>query len=263
MLIKYQLNNNFIGSINSGTRAKFITMPLNMDFTPTDYTEDINDIVVSEREKAIYSKNSVNRIFDAETIRYKYESPAANNNRGLLLSFRLWNSTADTYTNGFSYKNADFTDDDIKYNRNAFKKSFFRLNFYDSNTGETSSIIFTEDISLYGSKEPKFYFNDLYWLRNDEYFLSNNSNRIIYMDATFFNAKNGLVQKFINIPPIPVNNLPIKIQDYSNPNNRSWRTSAIEIINPKNANGKFTFRPLVPFGSNEPDKITLSQFVMK
>ena len=52
---------------------------------------------------------------------------------------------------------------------------FFRLNFYDSNTGETSNIIFTEDISLYGSKESKFYFNDLYWLRNDEYFLSNNT----------------------------------------------------------------------------------------
>ena len=54
----------------------------------------------------------------------------------------------------------------------------------------------------------------------------------------------------------------ITIDEYKNPINRDWRTSAIEIINPKLNNGGFNFKPNVPFGANGIDVITMSEFIM-
>ena len=48
-------------------------------------------------------------------------------------------------------------------------------------------------------KQDSDYRKDFY--KNYEYVINkNNENRIIYMDASFFNAKTGKVQKFINTP---------------------------------------------------------------
>jgi hypothetical protein len=75
------------------------------------------------------------------------------------------------------------------------------------------------------------------------------------MEARFFNAKTGKVLKFINLPSSV--NLPLSIQDYSDPNNRDYRTFILEILNPKLNGGYYNFKPL-----NNSNSITLSQLVM-
>jgi hypothetical protein len=263
MLIKTQIRNRFIVNtgqtvtVSGGTTvsAKSIFLPITMDLFPIDYGEDLQDIVLAERQKAI------NKPFDAETVKYVYPNPSANNDNGLMIQFRFWNTTSSTYTT--SYTAADFTNLEITKNRNPFKKSFFRLYFYDSNSGETNNLIFTEDLNIYDTTTAILPFNRLYWLRNDEFFFKNNGNKTVYMDASFFNAKTGKVTRFINpypsgAPPTG----PLNILQYSDPNNRDWRTSAITIINPNNNNGVYNFTPLVPFGANQISVITLSEFIL-
>ena len=265
MLIKYQISNKFLTStaqtitVSGGTynQYKSITLPISTDFYPVDYGEDVQDIVVAERIKAI------GKPFDGETVKYLYPNPIINNNNGLMIQFRFWNTTSSTYTT--SYNAAGFTNLDISKNRNPFKKSFFRLYFYDSNSGETSNLIFTEDLSVYNTTTAMIPFNRLYWLRNDKDFIGNTNNKTVYMNASFFNAKTGKITRFINtnvIGPPNFVNTPINIQQYSNPANKEWRTSAITIINPRGNNGLYNFVPVVPFGANQISVITLSEFTM-
>lgn len=270
MLIKYQIQNTFkpvtgqtftvSGTLGNPDRTpdglyKSLTIPINLDFFPIDYGEDVQGIVQAERKKAI------NPTFDAETTRYKFRdnnNPIVNGGNGLLIQFRFWNTTSTTYTT--SYSAADFTNLDVNKRRNGFKKSFFRLYFYDTNSGDTNNLIFTEDLNVGETTQPIIPLNQLYWLRNDEYFNNNNNNRVVYMDARFFNAKTGKVIRFIN-PPTYIGT-PLTIAQYSNVTNRDWRTSAIELINPKLNNGGFNFRPYLPFGANTSNVITLSEFIM-
>lgn len=264
MLIKYQISNRFLSStaqtitVSGGTStlSKSIVLPISTEFFPVDYGEDIQNIVLEERKKA------TNLTFDAETVKYVYPNINLNGNKGLLIQFKFWNTTSSTYTT--SYTAADFTDQEINKNRNSFKKSFFRLYFYDSNSGDTNNLIFTEDLNVYSTTTAILPFNRLYWLRNDKNFIESNNNKTIYMDASFFNAKTGKITRFIN--PYPSGNLPtgpLNILQYSDPINRSWRTSAITIINPKNNNGLYNFTPLVPFGANQISVITLSEFILQ
>jgi hypothetical protein len=265
MLIKYQISNKFLTSTAqtttvSGTTfnlSKSIVLPISTEFYPVDYGEDVQDIVVAERKKAIGEP------FDAETVKYLYPNPTINNNNGLMIQFRFWNTTSNTYTT--SYDAAEFSTLDISKNRNPFKKSFFRLYFYDSNTGETSNLIFTEDLNVYGTTTPMIPLNRIYWLRNDKDFIGNTNNKTIYMNASFFNAKTGKIHRFINtnvIGPPNFVNTPIDIQQYSDPANREWRTSAVTILNPRGNNGLYNFVPVIPFGANQISIITLSEFTM-
>jgi len=260
MLIKYQLRNNFSVStaqtitVSGGTltdASKFITLPVSLDFFPVDYGDDINKLVNEETKKAI------NPFFDAETTKYIY--PDSNVGGNLTITFKFWNGQSL----GSTYIDAGFTETEVRIKKNGFKKSFFRLYFYDSNSGETNNLIFTEDLNIYDTTTAILPFNRLYWLRNDDFFFKNNGNKTVYMDASFFNAKTGKVTRFINpypsgAPPTG----PLNILQYSDPNNRDWRTSAITIINPNNNNGVYNFTPLVPFGANQISVITLSEFIL-
>jgi len=263
-MLKYQIRNNFqtvtgqTFTVSGGTLSgdyKSLLIPISLDFFPVDYGEDVQDIVLAERKKAI------NPTFDAETAKYTFSDTSANSNMGMIIKFQFWDKTFSTYTT--SYESADFTNIDVNKKRNGFKKSFFRLYFYDTNSGDTNNLIFTEDLDVNETVEPIIPFNRLYWLRNDDYFSQNNNNRIVYMDARFFNAKTGNVSRFINIPSYVTSlNQPLNAVQYSDPNNRDWRTSAVEIINPKLNNGGFNFRPYVPFGQNSINTITLTEFIM-
>lgn len=260
MLIKYQISNKFSTSttqtvtVSGGTTGtyKSISLPVSLEFLPVDYGEDVQDIVLAERKKAIGEP------FDAETVKYLYPNNTVNNGNGLMIQFRFWDTTASTYTN--SYTAAGFTSIEVKKNRNPFKKSFFRLYFYDSNSGETSNLIFTEDLNIYNTTSAILPFNRLYWLRNDTDFVGNTDNKTIYMNASFFNAKTGKVIRFINPNPLPTG--PLNILNYSDPMNRDWRTSAITLLNPTGNNGLYNFTPVVPFGANQISVITLSEFTI-
>ena len=250
MLIKYQIRNNFTTSsaqtftVSGGSFTdayKSIVLPISMNFFPVDYGEDISNMVSQERKKAI------NPYFDAETTKYISEDE-------LRINFKFWNGQVWES----SYDAAGFTSDDVRLRKNGFKKSFFRLYFYDSNSGETSNLIFTEDLDVGETKEPIISFNNLYWLRNDKFFVDSNENRVVYMEARFFDAKTGKILKFINLPSSVTNsNTPVSIVEYSAPINRGWRTVPIIIKNPKLNGGKYNF---IPF--NGSFLITLSQLVM-
>lgn len=252
MLIKYQLRNNFSVStaqtitVSGGTltdASKFINLPISLDFFPVDYGDNINKLVDEETKKAI------NPFFDAETTKYTYSDSNVGNN--LTITFKFWNGQSL----GSTYIDAGFTETEVRIKKNGFKKSFFRLYFYDSNSGDTSNLIFSEDLDIGETTEPIINFNSLYWLRNDDYFIKNNSNRKVYMEARFFNAKTGKVLKFINLPNSI--NMPLSIENYSDPNNRGYRTFTIEILNPKLNGGYYNFKPF-----NGSSSITLSQLVM-
>lgn len=264
MYLKYQILNKFqtttattvlvSGNTNSfNSNYKSIILPISTTYHPVDYGDDVEDIISQEITKA------KNKPFDAETIRYVYKNITSND---LYINFRFWDSTASTYTN--SYQASDITTEDIQKNKNGFRKSYFRLYFYDSNSGETNNLIFTEDLDVDYTTKPSLKLNRLYWLRNDEFFKKENKDRVIYMDARFFNAKTGIIKRFINIP-ISVTTSPIKIIDYSNPINRGWRYSPIQIGNPKNYNGQYYFYPSVcpSCGANTNTVITLSEFIIQ
>jgi hypothetical protein len=264
MLIKYTIQNSFqevTGATNTLTGGsinnlyKSVLIPIEQNFYPVDYSEDIQKLVTQEINK------STNPIFDGETIKYNFNDLNANNKKGLLISFNFFNGDFTNPITGIDYTLAGFVNTDIIKNKNGFKKSFFRLYFYDSNSGETSSLIFTEDIDVDYSLKPEFSLNRLYWLRNDQYFVKNNTNRVLYMDARFFNAKTGKTHRFIN-PPIGTT-LPIDITDYNKPNNKDWRTSRVEFINPKNNNGSFNFLITPNVGANTNNTITMTEFILK
>ena len=203
--------------------------------------------------KLIQSTNlKINKMLDGEKVRY------VSTNRDLEIRFRFLDKQTDTYTTEYNSNGFDLPDE-FKLNR--FKKSFFRLYFYDSNSGETSNLLFTEDIPVIQKNEAVFPLRRLYWDRNDDLMDNSFKNRVIYMEARFFNAKTGQIQTFYN-PPITVTS-PIDVKQYGNYNNRGWRLSPITLINPNNYNGEFRFQPMNNVGANTPSVITLSEFIIK
>jgi hypothetical protein len=245
MLIKYQIQNSFIKTtgntivVSGGTFTedyKSIVIPIGMTFLPVDYAEDVNKVIETEVKKAI------NPYFDAETTKYIYPD------KDLTIEFRFWDGV------GFfsDYVSAGFNETDIRIRRKGFKNSFFRLYFYDSNDTENSELLFTEDLDVGETKKPKIDFNELYWLRNDDFFIKNNTNRTVYMEAKFFNAKIGKILTFINLP---LQYGQIDISDYVN--NLNWRRVPIVIKNPKLNTGYYNFSP-----NNGSNNILLTQLVI-
>ena len=119
-----------------------------------------------------------------------------------------------------SYLPEGFTSSEIYYYRNPFTKSFFKLDFYDTNSGTNQTNYFTvilpvqqgktetasispalpnvqikkplQILDFVGDKEGFF----LYWLRKKE-FLDINT---FYMSAKFFDARLGVFVKLMNTP---------------------------------------------------------------
>ena len=256
MLIKYQISNNFFGLVTTATTvtvsggtsdtSKSLVIPIENNFYPVDYTDDVNKFVQLETKKAI------NPYFDAETIKYTFR----NNN--LKIVFKFWDEENQILT--ANYTAAGFTGNDVVRRRNGFKNSFFRLYFYDKDKSQDSNLLFIEDLDIGETKSPIIQFNSIYWLRNDEYFMKTMLNRKIYMVARFFNAKTGKLKSFVNIPDTVTS--PINISVYSDPANEKWRNVAFEILNPRNNGGDFNFIPVVPYGASNINTITLSELVM-
>lgn len=130
---------------------KHITVPLSSEFEPVGKSELIDGWVYRE------TRNAINRINNGETVKY-YNYP------GIKISFRFYDKNSNLFdntnvNNGYQY--AGFLDSEINV-KNNFKKSFFRLYFYDSGTGNTRNLLFTEDLDVFGSTKPSFDLNRLY-----------------------------------------------------------------------------------------------------
>jgi len=133
----------------------------------------------------------------------------------------LWIQSYNFTTNP-TYTGESFTNKEIYYNANSFKRSFFKLDFYDSKESFEQKIYFTVIIPIQqgdtieqnigtelvpnnvGIKIPKFkldYVGDkegffFYFTRD---FQTNNVDTF-YMSCKFFNAKLGQFQRFTKIP---------------------------------------------------------------
>ena len=234
---------------------KSIVIPLELKFEPMDYSDIIDNWVYEETQRVI------NKILDGEKIQY-----TSTVLTGVTVNFRFVDeqgvvTSTNGYVNSYLANGFDLPDE---YNLNRFKKSYFRLYFYDSNNSEKANLLFTEDLPVTetiaygpGVTRASFVLKKLQWDKEDVLMENTLTNRLVYMEAKFFNAKNGKVQTFYNPPT--TKSTPINITEYSDVNNRSWRTVPIEIINRNNNNGEYRFRPLNFGGSNE-TTITMSEF---
>ena len=235
-------------TIDANNNYKNITIPINTHFNVVDYSEDIDGFV--DRE----TKKSINKIIDGEKIKYRSEIYPS-----ITIKFRFYNKQTNTYddtnlTEG--YLNAGFEQEEINI-KNNFKKSFFRLYFFDSNDSRKQNLLLTEDLDTFNSFTPLFSLGRIFWFKNDELFLETTDNRRVYMEARFFNAKTGRVNRFIN-PPTTIT-IPPKINQVD----QDWRSSELLIINPKNNNGNYRFRVVDGIGANTDNTITLTEYILK
>ena len=222
------VNNNFRFTIP--TKDTYLNLPIEVkwDFYGRDdsielYEEDvIKEIIGSPK--------------DFEIIRFSHESYNNGDNTDVNYEFNFFDNQPSAGTNILtssptdwtpSYLNEGFTSDQIYYYEKPFTKSFFKLDFYDTDDVNTQTLYFTIivpvqqggfeiasisplipnvdirtptfKLDFVGDKEGFF----VYWLRKKNVIdLST-----FYMSAKFFNAKLGGFVKMMNTPQ---SNLPDK-----------------------------------------------------
>jgi len=118
---KFKLN---IGNLNdSGTT---INIPINISFQPIGQDEVIETNFVNKE-----IEESINPITDYEKVRFIPVDDKDNQIDSITYSINLLNSN-NTFPTTTMYSDAGFVYDDVKFNKNSFKRSFLSLNFYDS-----------------------------------------------------------------------------------------------------------------------------------
>jgi hypothetical protein len=128
---RYQIN---LSTLSSGTTATTINIPVTMEYQVVDQTELVKRVFVDvETEKAI------NPIIDYEKARFLPLDLQGDHIDKIIYMVDL--SGANTYGQ------IGFTDDDVKYETEAFKQTFLNLNFYDSDNPLTQNLI--SNITLY------------------------------------------------------------------------------------------------------------------
>ncbi len=116
MFANYKIN---ITTLETGTTATTINIPINMDFQIVDQAELVERVFVnSEVEKAI------NTILDYEKTRF-----LPVNSLGAFLNQITYNIDLN---GAADYAAIGFSDDDINFEKNNFKETFLNLSFYDT-----------------------------------------------------------------------------------------------------------------------------------
>ena len=200
---------------------KEINLPIEMTW---DFLDRSNDIEVYE-EKVI--KDVINQDKDFEVSRFSFVAPVGIEKSDINYEFNFVPSGATSATTIWSpsYVLQGFTPREMYYFANSFKKSFFKLDFYDSTnqkeqtnyitiiipTQQGATTATTVGTSVKNIKTPVFkldFLGDLegyfiYWIRD--------KNTIdistFYMSAKFFNARLG---GFMRMMTTPQSNLPNK-----------------------------------------------------
>jgi hypothetical protein len=127
---KYILN---INNFNSGATEQHITVPINSQFQIADNAELIDRVFVQTEVQ-----NAVNKILDYDRVRYMPLTPSDNIVSSITYDLSLLNTNNQYTTN---YGGVGFQYDDVKFRKNAFTKSFLRLNFYDSDDPMTQNLV--------------------------------------------------------------------------------------------------------------------------
>lgn len=221
------------------------SLPIGEDFTQIGLTESIDDLVFEE------TNNSINPYNDYEQVAYRTQFED-----GFTINFRFLDENTNTYVT--DYTAMGFNTSPQGLNKNSFKKSFFRLYFYDENEPENRSLLFYEELDIIGTKIPSLNLNKVFWYRNDYSFNTSTNNKDLYVVARFFNALDGKVYDFFNLPLSYTST--VDITQYSQ--NSDWWSSNLVLLNPINMNGE-RFMAIMPGnGANTLDTITFSQRVI-
>jgi hypothetical protein len=127
---KYTIN---LTTMDTGTTATTITVPIFMEFQNVDNAELIERVFVeTEVEYAI------NPIIDYEKVRFLPLDLSNNHVDRIKYDIYLFDSTGNY--KGF-YGDIGFNDDDIKFRKQSFKKTFLNLSFYDSDNPLTQNLV--------------------------------------------------------------------------------------------------------------------------
>jgi hypothetical protein len=194
---------------------------------PVEITWDFSgrDQAIDEYEKTVL-KEILGQSKDFEIIRFAHK-PYQNENTSINYEFNFYDNlspvSANTVTSNnwaSTYVNEGFTIPEVYYQANSFKKSFFKLDFYDTTSENTQKNYFTiiiptqqggfqnvplgPQIPNVDIKIPTFkldYLEDkegffVYWLRNRDYIDIDT----FYMSAKFFDGKLGVFVRMTNTP---------------------------------------------------------------
>lgn len=222
-----------------------ISIPIIKTNTQVGLSESIKDLVKKETE------NSINPYLDDEKIAYKSFNP-----EGITVSFRFYNNATASYEDSYAPAGFNMPDDTTK---NIFKKSFFRLYFYDNKEIEKRELVLFEELTINETITPTLNLKRIYWFRNDSDFKDDTINdKTLYVIGRFFNASTGKVHDFINLP---INiTTPITITEYSQ--NDDYWTSPLLVVNPNTNNGNYNIEPKIGVGANTQNSITLTEQII-
>jgi hypothetical protein len=221
-----------------------IGIPSGLSFTQIGLGESIDRLVEDETNKTI------NPYQDEEQIAYK-----TTDVNGFDISFRFYNRNTQMYEEDYSVMGFNTV---TGLTKNSFTKSFFRLYFYDKNESENRNLVLFEELDVTGTIVPKLKLKRVYWFRNSELFNTTNENKNLYIVGRFFNALNGKVYDFYNLPLTYT--APITITEYSQ--NPDWWTSPTMLINPNINNGNYSIATIPFVGANTTNTITLTERVI-
>ena len=137
--------NNYRFTYNADDKSINIPIEINFDMAGRD---DAIDILQNQiKEEVINPPN------DFEITRFSHATWDSDNTKTEIhYKFNFFNSQGQTdFINNppninewlDDYQYEGFTDEEIYYFANSFKKSFFKIDFYDRNTTENQKILFT------------------------------------------------------------------------------------------------------------------------
>jgi hypothetical protein len=227
--------NNF--KIRLTPEQKYFNIPIKINYDLLGREDLVNEFVEDTIEKVI------NPIKDFELTRFGHKTWLSGDTIQSLINQKFYffnreidvdttnNSNETNWLNSYNYTTVpdytgqSFTNKEIYYFSNSFKRSFFKLDLYDTPDSETQKLYLTiiiptqqgltteVDIGteitplLVNIKTPNFildYIGDkegyfIYWLKNQEQSEINE----FYMSAKFFNAKIG---QFVRMTTLPQSN---------------------------------------------------------
>lgn len=219
------VNNKYKIIFSSLDKQIDIPIELKWDFYGRD------DSIEEFQEDAV--NDIIGRPGDFEIMRFAHDDYGYSKNTSINYKFYFFDSqnvsiTSSTSTDWKnSYIEEGFSSTEIYYYTKPFTKSFFKLDFYDTNNDVTQKNYFTiiipvqqgeyENVSISSLlpnvriRKPSFildYVGDkegffIYWLRKRDII----DISTFYMSAKFFDAKQGVYVKMMNVPQSSLNDL--------------------------------------------------------
>lgn len=202
--------------------ASTMTIPFGLDFFPIDNTE-LQKTEFADKEV----ENAINPIIDHE----KYPFYPVISASTIFDCYQLDYNIVDLNGSQLNIDIMGYSDDDIKYRRNPFVRTYLRLSFYDTDDSKTQYLVARETIHIHS--ENHWYVNNnlkpqsaipLVFTTNNEQLFSGNKGEgfkfywtkkdlptTLYLKISLMNAKTGKVINLFydNAPNASITNVEV------------------------------------------------------